>query len=107
MAAIHHISKGQMKVIIVPHDSHALRGTNDIPCDAYCEKLNGAYLDFYGVQECRSYLHPRSSKANGSDRELYKQRLDVLFKHYPSRAFDGRPWAELSEIILVCLSVVH
>jgi hypothetical protein len=54
MAAIHHISKGQMKVIIVPHDSHALRGTNDIPCDAYCEKLNGAYLDFYCVSECRS-----------------------------------------------------
>jgi hypothetical protein len=36
-----------------------------------------------------------------TDRELYKQRLDVLFKHYPSRAFDGRPWGELSEIILV------
>lgn len=35
-----------------------------------------------------------------TDRELYKQRLDVLFKHYPSQAFDGRPWGELSEVIL-------
>jgi hypothetical protein len=35
------------------------------------------------------------------DRELYKTRLDVFFKHYPSKAFDGRPWGELSEIILV------
>jgi hypothetical protein len=35
------------------------------------------------------------------DRELYKTRLEVLFKHYPSKAFDGRPWGELSEIILV------
>ena len=33
---------------------------------------------------------------------MYKTRLDVLFKHYPSKAFDGRSWGELSEIILVC-----
>ncbi|KAH5402927.1 hypothetical protein HBI23_191110 [Parastagonospora nodorum] len=85
MAAIHHISKGQMKVIIVPHDAHALRGTADVPCDAYCKKLEGAFLDFYSLDEYR---------------ELYKQRLDVLFKHYPSQAFDGRPWSELSEVIL-------
>ncbi|KAH8708601.1 hypothetical protein GQ44DRAFT_743044 [Phaeosphaeriaceae sp. PMI808] len=85
LAAIHHLSKGQMKVIIVPHDAHALRGTNDIPCDAYCQKLNGAFLDFYSLDEYR---------------ELYKTRLDVFFKHYPSKSFDGRPWAELSEIIL-------
>lgn len=69
MAAIHHISKGmlqvidfwlsidnttgQLKVIIVPHDAHALRGSNDVPCDAYCEKLNGAFLDFYSSDECK------------------------------------------------------
>jgi hypothetical protein len=35
------------------------------------------------------------------DRELYKTRLGVFFRHYPSKNFDGRPWAELSEIILV------
>ncbi|KAH7392552.1 hypothetical protein BKA66DRAFT_510124 [Pyrenochaeta sp. MPI-SDFR-AT-0127] len=85
MAAIHHLSKGQIKVIIVPHDAHALRGTNDVPCDAYCQKLNGAFLDFYSSDEFR---------------ELYKTRLDVFFKHYPSRNFDGRSWGELSEIIL-------
>ncbi|KAL5113440.1 hypothetical protein ACEQ8H_008684 [Pleosporales sp. CAS-2024a] len=85
MAAIHHISKGKMKVIIVPHDSQALRGTRDVPCDGYCKRLNGAFLDFYSVDEYR---------------ELYKTRLDVLFKHYPSKAFDGRPWAALSEVIL-------
>ncbi|KAH7075462.1 hypothetical protein BKA63DRAFT_297774 [Paraphoma chrysanthemicola] len=85
MAAIHHLSKGQMKVIIVPHDAHALRGSNDVPCDAYCEKLDGAFLDFYSQDEYR---------------DLYKTRLEVFFKHYPSKAFDGRPWGELSEIIL-------
>jgi hypothetical protein len=35
------------------------------------------------------------------DRELYKTRLEVFFRHYPSKNFDGRPWADLSEIILV------
>jgi hypothetical protein len=40
------------------------------------------------------------------DRELYKTRLEVFFKHYPSKSFDGRPWGELSEIILVrCLNI--
>ncbi|CAO2650922.1 Nn.00g092190.m01.CDS01 [Neocucurbitaria sp. VM-36] len=85
MAAIHHLSKGQMKIIIVPHDAHALRGTNDVPCDAYCKKLDGAFLDFYSSDEMR---------------ELYKTRLEVFFKHYPSKNFDGRPWGDLSEIIL-------
>ncbi|CBX93146.1 hypothetical protein IAQ61_008874 [Plenodomus lingam] len=85
MAAIHHLSKGQVKVIIAPHDAHALRGTNDVPCDAYCKKLNGAFLDFYSSDEMR---------------ETYKTRLDVFFKHYPSKNFDNRPWGDLSEIIL-------
>jgi hypothetical protein len=42
-----------MKVIIAPHDAHALRGSNDVPCDAYCRKLDGAFLDFYSSDECR------------------------------------------------------
>lgn len=86
LAAIHRISKGQIKVIIAPHDVNALRGTNDVPCDKYCEKLDGAFLDFY---------------SNEKNRELYKTRLDVLFKHYPSRNFGGRSWSELSEVIMV------
>ncbi|KAF1829984.1 hypothetical protein BDW02DRAFT_124112 [Decorospora gaudefroyi] len=85
LAAIHHLSKGQIKVIIVPHDAHALRGSNGVPCDAYCKKLDGAFLDFYSSDEFRS---------------LYKTRLEVFFKHYPSKNFDGRSWNELSEIIL-------
>ena len=76
LAAIHRISKGsvpvclsldvilivclgQVKVIIAPHDAHALRGSNNVPCDAYCKKLSPAFLDFYSVDECafasRSY----------------------------------------------------
>jgi hypothetical protein len=43
-----------MKVIIVPHDAHALRGSNNIPCDAYCKKLDGAFLDFYSTDESES-----------------------------------------------------
>ncbi|KAI4605925.1 hypothetical protein J4E83_010351 [Alternaria metachromatica] len=85
LAAIHHLSKGQMKVIIAPHDAHALRGTNDVSCDAYCQKLDGAFLDFYSNEEYR---------------DLYKQRLEVFFTHYPSKNFDGRPWSTLSEVIL-------
>lgn len=68
LAAIHRISKGapryhelgsfltafegQVKVIIVPHDAHSLRGSNDVACDAYCKELNGAFLDFYSNEEC-------------------------------------------------------
>ncbi|EUC30483.1 glycoside hydrolase family 5 protein [Bipolaris zeicola 26-R-13] len=85
LAAIHHLSKGQMKVIIAPHDAHALRGSNDVPCDAYCKDLGGYFLDFYSSDKYR---------------ELYKTRLEVFFKHYPSKNFDGRPWGTLSEVIL-------
>jgi hypothetical protein len=35
------------------------------------------------------------------DRELYKIRLGVFFREYPSKNFDGRPWSTLSEIIMV------
>lgn len=88
LAAVHRISKGQTKVIIAPHDAHALRGTNDVPCDAYCEKIDGAFLDFYSNEDIR---------------EMYKTRLDVFFKHYPSKNFGGRSWSELSEVIMVCM----
>lgn len=70
LAAIYHLSEGmfeklsyadaslismigKVKVIIAPHDSHALRSTNDVPCDAYCKKLDGAFLDFYSSEECK------------------------------------------------------
>jgi hypothetical protein len=87
LAAIYRISEGQVKVVIAPHDAHALRGTNDVPCDAYCKKLGGAFLDFYSLEQYRT---------------LYKTRLDVFFKHYPSKNFGGRNWNELSEVIMVC-----
>ena len=94
-----------MKVIIAPHDAHALRGSNDVPCDAYCKKLNGAFLDFYSVDECTQtfsiFTKEHLLKPLIPDRELYKTRLSVFFKHYPSKNFDGRPWSSLSEIILV------
>ena len=99
-----------MKVIIAPHDAHALRGDNGVPCDAYCKELNGYFLDFYSVEKCMLNLHfiftkKRTSSINSFtpflDRDLYKQRLEVFFKHYPSKNFDGRSWGELSEVILV------
>jgi hypothetical protein len=34
-------------------------------------------------------------------RDLYKTRLEVFFKHYSSKNFDGRSWGELFEVILV------
>lgn len=52
---------GQVKVIIVPHDANALRGSDGIPCDAYCKKLNGAFLDFYSLDECGLYLSKASN----------------------------------------------
>lgn len=45
---------GKVKVIIAPHDAHGIRKTNNIPCDAYCDKLNGTgFLDFYSASECK------------------------------------------------------
>ncbi|OAG07068.1 uncharacterized protein CC84DRAFT_1117139 [Paraphaeosphaeria sporulosa] len=85
LAAIHRISEGKTKVIIAPHDAHALRGSNNVPCDGYCKKLDGAFLDFYSQEEYRTY---------------YKTRLEVFFRHYASKNFGGRPWSELSEVIL-------
>ena len=35
------------------------------------------------------------------DRTYYKTRLEVFFKHYASKNFEGRPWSDLSEVILV------
>ncbi|KAJ4356227.1 uncharacterized protein N0V89_004257 [Didymosphaeria variabile] len=34
------------------------------------------------------------------DRTYYKTRLEVFFRHYASKNFGGRPWSELSEVIL-------
>ncbi|KAF2272908.1 uncharacterized protein EI97DRAFT_470014 [Westerdykella ornata] len=91
LAAIHHISKGKVKVIIAPHDAHALRETNDVPCDAYCKRLEGAFLDFYSNEQGEYPV---------AVREHYKTRLQVLFKEYTSRNFGDRPWSELNEVIL-------
>jgi hypothetical protein len=44
---------GQVKVIISPHNAHALRATNGIPCDAYCQHIDGAFLDFYSNAESK------------------------------------------------------
>ncbi|KAF2263148.1 hypothetical protein CC78DRAFT_569183 [Lojkania enalia] len=85
LAAIHRISKGKVKVIVAPHNAHALRGSNNVPCDAYCKKIDGAFLDFY---------------SNLDIRETYRTRLDVFFKHYPSKNFGGKPWSTLNEVIL-------
>lgn len=51
-------------------------------------------------------FHFTISAHSDTVRELYRTRLDVFFNHYPSKNFDNRPWGELSEIILVCLSIV-
>ncbi|KAG9198462.1 hypothetical protein G6514_009960 [Epicoccum nigrum] len=85
LAAIHRISNGTVKVIIAPHDANALKGAEGVPCDAYCEKISGAYLDFYSNEEIV---------------KVYKERLDVFFSHYTSKNFGGRRWGELSEVIM-------
>ncbi|KAF2732041.1 hypothetical protein EJ04DRAFT_536272 [Polyplosphaeria fusca] len=85
LAAIHRISKGRTKVIIAPHDAHALRGSNDVPCDAYCKMIGEAFLDFYSNEEIRG---------------KYKTRLEVFFRHYPSKNFAGRSWSTLKEVIM-------
>ena len=46
---------GKVKVIIAPHNAHAIRATNDVPCDAYCRKVEGAFLDFYTSEESGSF----------------------------------------------------
>lgn len=37
----------------------------------------------------------------GLVRTYYKTRLEVFFNHYASKNFGGRPWSQLSEVILV------
>ena len=83
--AIHRISNGTVKVIVAPHDANALKGAEGVPCDAYCERISGAYLDFYSNEEIV---------------KVYKERLGVFFSHYQSRNFEGRKWGELSEVIM-------
>ncbi|KAF2470699.1 uncharacterized protein BDR25DRAFT_286871 [Lindgomyces ingoldianus] len=86
LAAIHRISNaGKVKVIIAPHDAHALRGSNNIPCDAYCKKVDSAFLDFYSNLEIR---------------EIYKHRLTHLFSDYKSKNFQGASWGTLKEVIM-------
>ncbi|ORY11658.1 hypothetical protein BCR34DRAFT_587818 [Clohesyomyces aquaticus] len=85
LAAIHRISNGKVKVIIAPHDSHALRGSNNAPCDAYCRKVDAAFLDFYSTNELK---------------EIYKHRLTHLFNEYKSKNFHGANWATLKQIIM-------
>ena len=45
---------GKVKVIIAPHDAHALRASNGVRCDVYCELIDGAFLDFYSIHESKS-----------------------------------------------------
>lgn len=55
----------------------------------------------------RSPFSSKISNTNISqDRELYKTRLQVFFKEYPSKNFDGRPWSTLNEVILVSFYVL-
>lgn len=54
-----------MKVIIAPHDAHALRGTDDVPCDAYCKELDGAFLDFYSSEKCMLDRRPSVDMPRG------------------------------------------
>ncbi|KAH6618989.1 hypothetical protein C7974DRAFT_441601 [Boeremia exigua] len=85
LAAIHRLSGGRIKVVLAPHDAGALLPGGEVPCDAYCEGLGGAYLDFYSGEEWR---------------EKYWTRLEVLLRHYPSKNFGGRGWGELDEVIM-------
>lgn len=83
LASIHRISKGKTKVVIAPHDIHSLRG-DDALCDAYCQAVGRAWLDFY---------------TSGELRRAYKNRLTVIFNRYISKNF-GIPWAQLEKVIL-------
>ncbi|KAF2199608.1 hypothetical protein GQ43DRAFT_419909 [Delitschia confertaspora ATCC 74209] len=85
LAAIYRIGKGTVKVIIAPHDAHALRGSNDVLCDVYCEHINEAFLDFY---------------SNLENRKLYKDRLTHLFTKYRSKNFNGATWNTLKDVIM-------
>ncbi|KAF2837062.1 glycoside hydrolase family 5 protein [Patellaria atrata CBS 101060] len=85
LAAIHRISKGKTKVIIAPHDVHALRGTNNAKCDVYCQTVGEPWLDFY---------------TNETIREWYRLRLTIMFFGYESKNFNGRKWRTLNETIL-------
>lgn len=70
--SIYRISKGKTKVIIAPHDIHALRADSHVPCDAYCKKVGDSWLDFYSTEESKSRnREPIYFKAN---REMYSAK---------------------------------
>ncbi|KAF2453227.1 hypothetical protein BDY21DRAFT_356883 [Lineolata rhizophorae] len=85
LAAIYRIGEGQTKVIIAPHDVHALRGDNGKLCDAYCESVGKSWLSFYSKENYRDH---------------YRNRLTKVFAEYPSKNFDGATWNTLNQIIL-------
>lgn len=58
-------------------------------------------LTFTAKRSVSTSPYLQNCRLTTPDRELYKTRLEVFFKHYPSKNFDGRPWGELSEIMLV------
>jgi hypothetical protein len=80
-------SGGQTKVILSLHDANMIAGYTK-PCDAYCTYLKANGMDW------------ASFYTDGTIRNAYKARLSKILNDYPSKNFGGKPWSQLSEVIL-------
>ncbi|KAK9240820.1 hypothetical protein V1525DRAFT_139772 [Lipomyces kononenkoae] len=80
-------SAGQTKVILALHDANFIAGYT-LPCDAYC-----SYLQSKGLDWANFYT-------DTTIRSAYKTRLSKILNEYKSKNFGGKPWSQLSEIIL-------
>ncbi|MCJ1399590.1 hypothetical protein MMC11_002792 [Xylographa trunciseda] len=87
--SIYKSNSGNTKVILSLHDANMLPPNPFTqPCDAYCTYMkenNMPWQSFY---------------TDGTIRNAFKTRLNNILNNYPSKNFGGRPWSQLSEIIL-------
>jgi hypothetical protein len=80
-------SSGRMKVLLSLHDANMIAGYTK-PCDAYCQ-----YMTARGMGWTSFY-------SDGTLRDAFKNRLRSVLVNYRSKNFGGRPWSQLSEVIL-------
>lgn len=84
---VYSVSGGQMKVMLGLHDANMIAGYTQ-PCDAYCQ-----YMQSKGMNWGTFY-------SDGTIRNAFKTRLYNILRNYPSKNFGGKPWAQLSQVIM-------
>ena len=80
-------SGGRIKVLLSLHDANMIAGFTK-PCDVYCQYMTDRGMGLGSFYTDRTL------------RDAFKNRLRSILANYRSKNFGGRPWAQLSEVIL-------